>query len=356
MLVAALIVSPAPAVADVAPGYKVYVANSGRDFNGNTGPHNIAIFSVRADGGLTPFGQPVPTGAGARALEFSGRFGYLAALEENAVYAYTRDPSGGLTPLARVGAGGEAPFGLAVAPDGKSLYTANSGDDTVSRFKLVDGVPVLAETVSTEQSGVRNVIVSRDGRFLFVSHGAPDSAGPDPLVVFPITGGGLGSPSHVVLIGGGGFDMASTPDGQFLYVACAGTNDVFALSIGPYGALTVLGRFPAPRTPEGLSITPDGRRIFVTSVASQPVSNPAEAGVWTFTIERDGTLTRQGPRVGSGIGPGVAAPDGTHLFTGDFFQSTMSAFDIATGVPREIADSPYPSRGLAPGFDGVTVR
>ncbi|MEU7219060.1 lactonase family protein [Nocardia iowensis] len=356
--------SPAPAsAAGATEADKVYVANSGRDFDGEVGPHNIAIFTVRADGGLTPFGDPVPTGMGARSLEFSpnGRFAYLAAIEENAVYSYAVDRAGGLTGFSPVRTGGRSPFGLAVAPDGRSLYTANIGSGTVATFRVREsGVPVLAGTTATEQPNPRNVLVSRDGQFLFVSHGLPNSAGPDALVLFPILPGGtLDRPRPSVAIGGGGTGMARTPDGRFLYIACSGTNDVYAFHVGRNGALNpVPGQpFPAPRTPEGVTVTPDGTRLYVTSVASQPEPNPTEAGVWTFAISDDGALDPLGPRIGPGLGPGVvAAADGERLYTGNFFGNTVSAFTIATGPPEEIADSPYSSRGTAPGFDAVAIR
>jgi DNA-binding beta-propeller fold protein YncE len=315
-----------------------------------------------------PFGAPVPTGLGAQSLEFSlnGRFAYLVAADEGLVYADSRTDSGGLVPLARAPVGGDGVFGLAVAPDGKALYTANIDDSTVSTFRVgPNGVPVLADTVSTGQPDARNVIVSRDGGFLFVSHGRPFNPGPETLVVFPILPGGtLGPARPPVPIGGGGSGMAITPDGRFLYVACAATNDVFGFRIGRGGVLKPVpgGRFPAPRTPEGVAITPDGTRLYVVSVASRPESNPDEAGVWTFTISPDGSLTAQGPRAGTRTGPGIATPDGKHLYTGDAFNSvtdgenTVSGFDITNGSPKEIAGSPYPSRGFGPSVDGVAVR
>lgn len=84
--------------------------------------------------------------------------------------------------------------------------------------------------------------------------------------------------------------------------------------------------------------------------------------MWTFAISRDGSLTARGPRAGTRIGPAVATLDGKHLYTGDAFNSvtdgenTVSAFDITNGQPKEIAGSPFPSRGFGTGVDGVAVR
>jgi DNA-binding beta-propeller fold protein YncE len=246
------------------------------------------------------------------------------------------------------------------------LYTANIDDATVSAFRIGgNGVPTLVGTTGTGQTDVRNVIVTRDGRFLIVSHGRPFLPGPNALVVFPILpGGALGDPLPPVLAGGSGSGMAITPDGRFLYVACASTNDVFGFRIGHDGVLIPVpgGSFPAPRTPEGVTITPDGRRLYVASVASRPESNPDEAGVWTFTIDTDGSLTAQGPRAGTRLGPAITTADGKHLYTGNAFdttadgENTVSAFDITHGRPVEIAGSPYPSQGLGPSVDGVVVR
>jgi DNA-binding beta-propeller fold protein YncE len=276
VFLAALTLAPPPAAADILP-YKVYVANGGDDEG--SGGNNIAIFSARADGGLVPFGDPVPTGVGAQSIEFSpnGRFAYLVATatDENAVYAYARTSDGGLTPIGKEKVGGLFPFGLAVAPDGKALYTANIDDSTVSVFRIgADGVPKLTETVPTGKptDSARNVIVSRDGRFLFVSHGRPFLPGPDSIVVFPILpGGGLGPKPPPVPSGGSGSGMAITPNGRFLYVACASTNDVFGYRIDRGGVLTPVPgvSFPAPRTPEGVAITPDGTRLYVGSIASR---------------------------------------------------------------------------------------
>lgn len=362
VLATTLTLAPPPAAADLL-GYKVYVVN-GDD------RANIAIFSARADGGLVPFGDPVPTGVGAQSLEFSpnGRFAYLVSSDENEnlVHAYSRSADGDLVPLARAQVGGTFPFGLAVAPDGKALYTANIDDSTVSTFRIgADGVPKPAGTVSTGQTDARNVIVSRDGGFLFVSHGRPFDPGPDTIVTFPILPAGtLGKPLPPVPTGGSGSGMAITPDGRFLYVACASTDDVFGFRIGRGGSLTPVpgGSFPAPRTPEGVTITPDGTHLYVASVATRPEPDPDEAGVWTFTINRDGSLTTQGPRTGTRLGPAVTTADGKHLYTGDGFNSvkdgenTVSAFDITRGRPVEIAGSPFPSRGLGPSVDGVAVR
>jgi DNA-binding beta-propeller fold protein YncE len=341
------------------PAYKVYVANSGREFDGTIGRHNITIFSAGADGGLTPFSDPVPAGLGARALKFSkdGQFAYLVAADEDAVYAYAVTGTGDLAPPAKIGVGGDRPFGLAIGRDGQSLYTANIGDHTVSTFRIEDGLPFLVETVTTGQLNPRNVLVS--GQFLLVSHGLPNSAGPDPLVVFPILPGNtLGPPREPIPIGGGGTGMVLTPDGRFLYIACSGTNDVYGFRVNGDGTLTPVPgeRFDAPRTPESVAVTPDGSHLYVTSVASQPTPNPDEAGVWTFTIDDYGTLTAQGPRVGSGLGPGVATPDGEHLYIANFFRDTVSAFDIRQGPPREIPGSPYPAGGDNPGFDGLATR
>jgi 6-phosphogluconolactonase (cycloisomerase 2 family) len=344
-----------------------YVVNSGRDFNGNLGPRNISIFTVDPAGALTPFGDPVDTGLGARSITFrpDGRFAYVVAIEENVVYSYTVSDLGTLSPLGEpVSTGGQSPFGMTVAPNGRALYAANLVSGTVSVFTVdQNGVPALVGTVSTGQPNPRNVAVSPNGRFLFVGHGVPTDTVPDKLITFPINSDGtLGAAKPPVDTGGAGQGMGITPDGRFLYISCAGTNDVHGFRIGTYGDLVPVPKSPspAPQTPENVAMAPDGRHIYVSSVASQPTPSPADDGVWTFAVNKDdGRLTRVGTRTEAGTGPvGMApTPDGKHLYVANFFSDNISIFDIApsSGMLTEIADSPIPSRGESPGFNAMAV-
>lgn len=359
-------VGPAGIVAD-SHGRPLYVTNSGRDFGGATGPHNVSIYNIGPAGELMPLGQPVPTGMGARGIVFGpdGHNAYVVALEENAVYSYNVGDKGELVPLGSpTDTGGQAPIGIAIAPSGRSLYTTNLNSGTVSIFAVgPDGKPaLLGEPVNSGAPNPRNTAVSPDGRLLFVSHGVPGDQVPDVLVTFSIhPDGTLRRAKPPVTIGSAGAGIGISPNGQFLYVACLESDDVHGFRIGADGDLSPVpgSPFPAPKTAEGVAVTPDGRHLYVASVATRPVHSPDDDGVWTFAIGADGALTAVGPRTEAGTGPvGVTStPDRRHLYVSNFFSDNVSAFEIApsSGTLREVAGSPFPSRGKAPAFDALGV-
>ncbi|WP_037256523.1 beta-propeller fold lactonase family protein [Kibdelosporangium aridum] len=349
-------------------GRTVYVTTSGRNFT-ETGPHNVSVYTVGQGGALDPLGDPVATGAGARGIVFTpnGKYAFVVALEENTVYPYAVASDGGLVRNGQpVETGGDTPVGIAMAPDGRTLYVANLLSEpfgTVTVFAVHPNGTLArrGNPVPTGFPEARNVAVSPDGRFLFVSHGVPGDVDPDVIVTFVIRPDGtLGAARPPVPIGAAGGGIGITPNGVFLYVVCLETDDVHGFRIGYDGSLTPVpgSPFPAPRTPEGVAVTPDGGHLYVASVATRPVHTPEEDGVWTFSIDDKGTLHRVQSRVEAGVGPvGISTtPDGKWLYVSNFFSNNVSGFAIEpTPVPREVAGSPFPANGIGPAFDSVAV-
>ena len=364
MIYAGIVAAPAAAAADEDAGFQrqVYVTNRGITWAGELGPHVVVRFAIGAAGEVVQLGEPVAAGNGSRGIVFTpdARAAYVVAQDDHVIYPYRVNDDGALTDLAApVDSGGVAPFSIAITPGGRTLYVANLGSGTVSVFGL-DGsrVPVmLGEPVVTGSPNPRSVAVSPDGRSLFVAHGVPADDRDDVLVVYPIRADGtLGPARATVPIGATGMGLAITPDGKFLYVACALAQTVYGFRIGPNGELTAVPHspWPAATTPEGLAITPDGSRLFVTSVGTQPEVSPDDDGLWTFDIGDDGDLTLVGRRSSAATGPGVATtPDGQHLFVSNFFANTVSAFEVDT--LGELAGSPTPSLGFAPSFNSVAL-
>lgn len=363
-------VSAASAAApdDNFPGRPVYITNSGDD--DNSGPHTIAIYTAGQDGRLTPLGQPVQTGLGARGIVFApdGRHAFVVAPEEDLICSYPVADNGALvSPGTSVPSGGLGPFGIAMAPDGRTLYTADIGDDetlgTVSAYAVrSDGSLYLRNKPTTTRfQNAKDVAVTPDGQLLFVSHGTPADADPDVLVTFAIRPDGGLDRLSVTAIGASGAGISITPNGQFLYVASQITNNVYGFHIGSGGVLTPVPDSPVdtPNTPEGVTVAPDGRHLYVASVATQPESDPNEDGVWAFTIGADGSLTA-GTRTDAEAGAGgpvavTSTPDGRHLYTSNNADSTVSGFNVdpPSGALQKVAD--YSSRGLSPAFSSIGV-
>ena len=76
---------------------------------------------------------------------------------------------------------GSSPNGLAVAPDGATLYVANAGNNDVAVVRLADrhGPDRVAGLIPTAWYPTA-VAVSPDGKTLFVANGKGLGAGPNP--------------------------------------------------------------------------------------------------------------------------------------------------------------------------------
>jgi hypothetical protein len=225
-------------------------------FGVNTAPQSntLAPFQVQSDGtlNLAPGGNvaaqssgsttPAPALLGADAnpnlpIIYAG----LTGLNEVAVFTY--DASGRIT---FVGAtdpnnqGGKAPCWVAVSPDGKFLYTGDTGSDSVGVYSLADALhPALVQEF-----------------FLGGPHVPPGSP--------------PGTPGQV-----GVFQVAVDPSGRFVYAVTQNFspnglfqegNQLHILSVGHDGTLTepkgpvVLPADAVPGTahPQGIAVVPFG--------------------------------------------------------------------------------------------------
>src|SRR5207244_8737455 len=105
---------------------------------------------------------------------------------------------------------GPSPTGIAVSPDGKSVYVANSGDGTVSQYDVGSG-----GVLSAKGSAVGLVGGSKPGQPTLASSGArlyvPDAAaGHNVVYEFALASGGAIVPNSARFIGAGPAPAAIT--------------------------------------------------------------------------------------------------------------------------------------------------
>ncbi|MCK2218275.1 lactonase family protein [Actinomadura sp. ATCC 31491] len=340
--------------------------------NGDSG--DISLFR------LGPAGEPalepplIPTGPQPRQLQFSGdgRTAYVATALDDSVHQYRVGDDGRLTPLTPPAVrAGDFPFGSLLAPSGRTFYTADTEDGTVSVFSVgSDGrLREPARPVPTGQAAPRGLAMTPDGRFLFVSHGRPaitpeDTGPPGFVVVFAV--GPQGTLSRIgkpVSVERGGNGMSVTPDGRHLYVACEALTSVsdrqlFGFSIGADGSLTPVPGSPysAPDVPIGTAVTPDGRHLYVTS-GGLNVNPDIATKVWGFAIAADGSL-RPTPNAPfeAGHGPvGVAlSADGRRAYVSTL-RSELFTFAVGTNGDLTRIHGPVKTGGLRPLFQSVSV-
>lgn len=348
-----------PALADDATRPRVlYVTNLGTE--GVTTP-TVTMFTVdRRTGSLTLLPGTVPAGVGPRGVVATpdGRFLYVADSDSGNVLIYRVLRSGALAALDEVPADGD-PFGLAMAPDGRTLYAGSQGTDKITIFTVrEDGRLFLRKSVRSGGTNPRGVAVSPDGRFVYVTNGTRDPAVPGTLATFAVAGGGLELLDSIV-IGRFGAGITISADGRLLYAESQASNLVRGYQRGADGRLAELpgSPFASSDDPEGITITPDARHVYLAATGQTPDGQPGGSGnVQAYDARPGGTL---GPAtvLAAGKLPDsiVLSPGARFLYASNGNSNDISGYAIGSdGTPRELATSPF--KGLdSPGFQAMAM-
>lgn len=241
---------------------------------------------------------------------------------------------------------GPGPQGIAVTPDGKRVYVANTGasgpNDTVSVIETASGTDTVVATIRVGRAP-HGVAVTPDGKRVYVANGTESVSVIDTNTNAVVTTILLG-------LGASPFDVAVTPDGKHAYV----TN---TLNNGPSGppdnvlviATTtnaVVATVPVGSNPHSVAVTPDGKHVYVANLGSSSVS-----AIDTISKTVSATVSLE-----AGVAPfGLAVtPDGKHVYvanTGSFGVSpSVLVIDTATntvaatvpvgGYPFEVSVTP----------------
>jgi DNA-binding beta-propeller fold protein YncE len=305
--------------------------------------------------------------------------------------------------------------GVAVSPDGKSVYVTSFYSDSVAHlFRGADGRLALDGCLSNDGSqncvdlpsapldGAAGVAVSPDGRSVYVTsfygnlvaHFFRDRAGGqifyDGCLANDATQGCVDLPG-APLVGANG--VAVSPDGKSVYVASYGSDSVahFARN-GPDGQIAYAGCLDddgtqgcvdVPGAPlngaSGVAVSPDGKSVYVASFSGDSVgylfrSTATGQLAWDGCLNNDGSQNcgnLPGAPLDGATGVAVSA-DGTSVYVASplsdsiahLFRSTATgqlAWDgclnnDGTENCRDLPDAPLDgATGVAVSPDGTSV-
>ncbi|HSD29265.1 MAG TPA: SMP-30/gluconolactonase/LRE family protein, partial [Vicinamibacteria bacterium] len=132
--------------------------------------------------------------------------------------------------------------GLALSPDGRTLYAAHVFGESLAAVDVATGTVLARATLPAEAYGT---LVSPDGRTVYVSvWGASRIALFEPLSLRP-----LGE----IVVGEHPNAMVFSRDAARLFVACANTNAVWAVDLASRRAVEQVGVALRPEAPPGVT-------------------------------------------------------------------------------------------------------
>ncbi len=325
----------------------------------NQTSNNVSVFAIDAgSGALTQVpGSPFAAGSypNSVAIDPNGKFAYVVnqtyPYYQGNVSAYAINPASGvLTPMegSPVFDSTGEPYGVAVDPTGKFLYTPGVFSDVVSGYTISPTGGGLTQMpgyfwTSGEPEGIA---IDPTGKFVY----APNTASNDvsaytinsssgaltQIAGSPFPSGGA-TPSGVE-------NVAFDPEGSFAYVTNVNSGEISAFAINRVsGALSAIPGSPFQDPdggPYGVTVDPAGRFLYVTNVNHDNVSG--------FAIDRmSGALT---PVAGSPFPAGTYAAcvviehTGRFAYVSNYTSNNIFAYTIGrNGALTPIAGSPFPA-------------
>jgi YVTN family beta-propeller protein len=146
---------------------------------------------------------------------------------------------------------GDSPSEVAVSPDGQRVYVTNQSSNTVS--VLSTATNQIVDTISSF-SGPIGIAVNPQGTRAYVANAAGDTVSVIDLgtntVLNVISDIGMQSPRRIAI----------SPSGDRVYVSNANTTTVSVISASSNSVISI----PVGATQEGLAVSPDGLRVYVT--------------------------------------------------------------------------------------------
>jgi DNA-binding beta-propeller fold protein YncE len=304
---------------------------------------------------------------------------YVYATDSNAkLPQYSADDAGRLTPLVPALAPGVATStGIATSPDGRTLYVVDQTASDVSQYAIGDDgqlTPRTPATVATEPTGEPTgsapfgIAIASDGRHAYVTNQVAGN-----IAVFDVGSDGALQPNPTTVSSGTGtVGIALSPDGASAYATNSTAGTISQYDVDPAsGALTPKSTptVAAGTAPFGIAVSTDGQSVYATNrtatglvrqytvgaggalapmtvptvtVGSRPagivasahgvyVSNFASDSVSQLDADAGGALTPSAADIGGPHNPWglTLSPDGHSLYVAGFGDGKIAQYDVA---------------------------
>lgn len=320
-----------------------------------TGPgtNEVFQFQVRADGELLALNPPnFGVGSNPVSIVFqpAGTYAFIANFSGNNVTTLqlnrgngqlatptTTNPITPPTPTNFFNAG-TAPVSMAVTPASTFLFVLNEGSNNITSFSIDPTTgnlnPVSGSPFASGCSG-NSIAINPQANTLFVTCPAAGT-----IQAFSVsTAGVLSAPTQVSGPSGTPRFAMVDPTGRFLYVADPSVNAVFGFSIGSNGALSAISGSPfaSGSQPVAMAAAPQGNLLYVANQGSNNVS--------AFVIDSgSGSLApvSGSPFATGGKGPSFVTASGAFVFVGESITNDVAAFAIGSnGALTPVPNSPF---------------
>ncbi len=231
--------------------------------------------------------------------------------------------TGTLTQTGTISIGaGTRPRVIAVSPDGTTLYTVNQGSNNVSVVNLATNTVTTTIAAGTQPV---SIAINPAGTRLYVGNASSSNL----TVINTATNAVV----TTVSIGVTPIGIAVSPNGQYFYVAAQGNNTV---RIFDAATNAQVGTASSASSPTGLVISPDGSTLYVTNSGSNNgqafTINPSTGLLTSLGFFTTGSNPLYAGMCGTGSSAGgMLGSGGTFLATSNSALSCAGSSATVTG-------------------------
>lgn len=254
----------------------------------------------------------------------NGRYVYTANAGTNSlgvIDAYT-DTLVGEIPV------GQHPAHVVVTADSRTAFVTNGGENTVS---VVDLRTRRVRATIPVGKGPHGLRISPDGREVYVANTLSDSvtvidvASLRAVAEIPV----LSKPAQV----------AFTPDGRYVYVSNThlGEDVVGHISVIDTASRQVVANITVGKTPIQVYVTPDGRFVYVANTGSNDVS----------VIDTTSNQVLRSIPAGKAAHGVVVSPDGRFVYVSNTEDGTVTVIEVANQAVVATIPAAYGSNGIS---------